>query len=122
MSSNTEAELGALFIKIKQDIPMRTTLEELGHKQPPTPIQTDNSTASGVVNNKIQPKATKVMDMCYYWLKTGKHKNNFRFTDVLVKLTGPTIGPNTIQAHIMHDSRTNFYSNAGRPCSTGMTC
>jgi hypothetical protein len=69
MSSAAEAKLGALFINAKQAIPMRTTLEELGHKQPPTPIQTGNSTASGVVNNKIQPKATKAMDMHYYWLK-----------------------------------------------------
>jgi hypothetical protein len=39
-------------------------LQELGHPQPPTPIQTNNSTAYGVINsNKIQPKATKAMDM-----------------------------------------------------------
>ena len=37
--------------------------------QPPTPIQTDNSTARGVVNNEIQPKATESMDMRFYWLK-----------------------------------------------------
>jgi hypothetical protein len=69
MSSAAEAKLSALFINAKQAIPMRTTLEELGHKQPSTPIQTDNSTASCIVNNKIQPKAMKTMDMQYYWLK-----------------------------------------------------
>jgi hypothetical protein len=69
MSSTAEAELSALFINAKQAIPMRTTLEEFWHKQPPTPIQIDNSTSSGVVNNKIQPKATKAMDMHFYWLK-----------------------------------------------------
>jgi hypothetical protein len=45
MSSAAEAELGGLFINAKTAVPIRTTLEELGHKQPPTPIQTDNSTA-----------------------------------------------------------------------------
>ena len=69
MSLAAEAELGELFINVKTAVPIRTTLEELWHKQPPTPIQTDNSTANGVVNNEIQPKATKAMDMRFYWLE-----------------------------------------------------
>jgi hypothetical protein len=52
MSSAAESELGALFINAKQALPQRTTLEEMGHPQPPTPIQTDNLTAYGVVNHK----------------------------------------------------------------------
>jgi hypothetical protein len=63
MSSAAEAELGALFYSAKIAVPMRKTLEELGHPQPQTPVQTNNSTAYGVINNKIQPKATKAMDM-----------------------------------------------------------
>jgi hypothetical protein len=66
MSSAAEAELGGLFINAKTAVPIWTTLEELGHKQPPTPIQTDNLTACGVANNEIQPKATKAMDMRIY--------------------------------------------------------
>jgi hypothetical protein len=41
----------------------------MGHKQPPTPLQTDNSTADGVINGKIQPKRTKAMDMRFHWLR-----------------------------------------------------
>jgi hypothetical protein len=78
MSSAAEAELGGLFINAKAAVPIRITLEELGHKQPPTPIQTDNSTACGVVNNEIQPKATKAMDMRYYWLKDRERQKEFR--------------------------------------------
>jgi hypothetical protein len=78
MSSAAEAELGGLFINAKTAVPIRTTLEELGHKQPPTPIQTDNSTACGVANNKIQPKATKAMDMRFYWLKDRETRKQFR--------------------------------------------
>jgi hypothetical protein len=78
MSSAAEAELGGLFLNAKMAVPIRTTLEELGHKQPPTPIQTDNSTASGVVNNEIQPKATKAMDMRFYWLKDREAKKQFK--------------------------------------------
>ena len=67
MSSAAEAELGVLFMNAETAIPMRKTLEELCHPQPLTPIQTDNSTTYGVINNKIQPKATKAMDMRFYW-------------------------------------------------------
>jgi hypothetical protein len=63
MSSAAKAELGALYINAREAIPMRHLLEEMGHKQPPTPIQTDNSTALGVVANNIQPCRTKAMDM-----------------------------------------------------------
>eukprot|EP00970_Alexandrium_tamarense_P013334 scaffold3339_cov157-Alexandrium_tamarense.AAC.1 len=51
----------------------------MGHKQTKTPMQTDNSTAEGVVNNKIQPKRTKAMDMRFYWLRDQEAKNQFRF-------------------------------------------
>ena len=49
-----EAELGALFLNSKEDKILRLTLEEIGHKQPPTPIHVDNSTTLGIVNNKLK--------------------------------------------------------------------
>jgi hypothetical protein len=55
MSSAAEAEFGALYINTREAVPMRQLLTEMGHIQPRTPIQTDNSTACGVVNNNIQP-------------------------------------------------------------------
>ena len=67
MSSAAEAEIGALYINCKEAIPARHTLEFLGHKQPPTPMQTDNTTALGVVNNNVMKKL-KSMDMKYHWL------------------------------------------------------
>jgi hypothetical protein len=44
-------------------------LQEMGHPQPPTPIQMDNSTAEGIINTKVQPKHTKAMDMQVHWLR-----------------------------------------------------
>lgn len=79
MSSAAEAETGALFLNAKLAVPIRHTLEELGHPQGRTPIQTDNSTAYGIVNNKIQPKQTKAMDMRFYWLKDREAQNFFQF-------------------------------------------
>ena len=79
MSSAAEAEVGALFINAREVIPIRQTLEEMGHKQPPTPMQTDNTTALGVVPNKIQPKRTKAMDMRFHWLRDREVQQQFRF-------------------------------------------
>ena len=65
MSLAAEAELGALFIVARECAYIRWILEELGHKQQPTPIQTVNSTAIKVFNNKIQPTGKKYNDQCY---------------------------------------------------------
>jgi hypothetical protein len=50
MASKAKAKVGALFINSQDAIPLRNTLIELGHPQPPTPIQTNNSTAAGFAN------------------------------------------------------------------------
>jgi hypothetical protein len=42
-----EAEMGALFINAKEAVHIRSILHEMGHPQPRTPIQMDNSTAEG---------------------------------------------------------------------------
>jgi hypothetical protein len=54
MSSAAEAEIGAVFINAKEGAVLRTTLEELGHHQPPTPMETDNITATGYSNGTIK--------------------------------------------------------------------
>ena len=69
MSSAAEAKIGALFINSRQAIPARRLLEEMGHVQPPTPIQTDNTTALGFVTKNLNPKATKSTDMRYWWVR-----------------------------------------------------
>jgi hypothetical protein len=48
--------------------PLRVTLTELGHTQPPTPLRTDNSTAYGIVNETFKQQRSKAMDMRYHWL------------------------------------------------------
>ena len=78
MSSATEAELAALYIMAREAVYIRIILEELGHPQPPTPLQTDNSMADGVVNGKIQPKRTKAMDMRFHWLRDRECQEQFR--------------------------------------------
>ena len=53
VSSAAEAEIAGVFTNMKEAAALRTTLEEMGHPQPPTPIQVDNSTANGIANDTI---------------------------------------------------------------------
>jgi hypothetical protein len=78
MSSATEAELAGLYIMAREAVYIRIILEEMGHKQPHTPLQTDNSMADGVVNGKITPKRTKAMDMRFHWLRDRECQEQFR--------------------------------------------
>ena len=68
MTSATEAELAALYIMAREAVYMRIIIEEMGHNQPPTPLQTDNVMAEAVINGKVQLKQTKAMDMRFHWL------------------------------------------------------
>ena len=86
MSSAAEAEIGALFINCCKATPAWHLIEAMGHCQPPTPIQTDNSTALGVVTNRIQPTWTKAMDMRFHWLRCLENQRQFR----TYWRTGPT--------------------------------
>jgi hypothetical protein len=77
MSSAAESEIGAVFINAKEGVVLRTTLQELGHKQPPTPMETDNITATGYSNGTIKQKRTKAMDMQFYWIKERVKQGQF---------------------------------------------
>ena len=54
MVSAAEAEYGALFLNGQAAVPIRTTLIEMYHPQPPTSIQVENSTAVGIANKSIK--------------------------------------------------------------------
>jgi hypothetical protein len=78
MSSATEAELACLYIMARKAVYIRIILEELGHAQPPTPLQTDNAMADVIINGKVQPKQTKAMDMRFHWLRNWECQQQFR--------------------------------------------
>jgi hypothetical protein len=77
MSLSAEAETGAVLINAKEGAVLRTILEELGHTQPPTRMETDNTTATGYSNCTIKQKRTKTMDMCFYWIKDRVKQGQF---------------------------------------------
>eukprot|EP00957_Ditylum_brightwellii_P085263 6484506-Ditylum_brightwellii.AAC.1 len=77
MSSSAEAKVGALFINSKAAVGLRTALQEMGHPQPPTPIMTDNSTASEIVNSSIKQRRSRAINMRLYWVKDRVQQGQF---------------------------------------------
>ena len=95
MSSAAEAELRVLYINCREVIPQRNLLKAMGHSQPPTPIQTDNSTALDVATNKIHPKRTKTMDIHFHWLRCRANQRQFQ----TYWCAGPTNKGNYVTKH-----------------------
>jgi hypothetical protein len=69
ISSAAEVEIGSVFLNAKEATILRTTLEEMGHPQPPTPLQSDNNTVMGYINDTIKQRRTRAMYMHFYWVK-----------------------------------------------------
>ena len=68
MSLAAESEIGSMYVNARESLPAQQSFNEMGHRQPQTPIQTDNTAAYSVVTNNVQPKRTKTMDMRFHWL------------------------------------------------------
>ena len=77
MSSAMESEVGAIFIATRKAVPIRTALGEMGHPQPPTPVQVDNSTAVGFCNDKIKHRRSKAINMRFHWVKDRVKQGQF---------------------------------------------
>ena len=77
MASAAEAEIGATFHNGQEAVPIHTTLQELGHPQPPTSIHVNNSTAEGFANGTIKQKISKAIDMRFYWIQDRTRKGQF---------------------------------------------
>ena len=86
MASAMEAEVGAAFINTRESVPVSTTLNELGHKQSPIPLQMDNKSAVGILTDTMAQRRSKHMDMRFHWLK---EKDTQKYVKVFWK-EGPT--------------------------------
>jgi hypothetical protein len=78
MSLAAEVELEALLLNAKEAVYLQQLLTKMGHPQPRTPIQTNNTMVEGVINNKIQSKLMKAMDMRFHWLRNQEAQGQFR--------------------------------------------
>ena len=97
MTSSTESELAALCIMSRKAVYIRIILEEMGHIQPPTPLQTDNRMADAVCNGKIQQKQTKETDMRFHWLRDREFQIFLGYIGDQANKTTHTTGQSTIQ-------------------------
>ncbi|MBM4179865.1 MAG: hypothetical protein FJ211_11150, partial [Ignavibacteria bacterium] len=79
MASAAEAELAALYHTAREMIPLRNALDEMGWPQPKSPIQTDNSTATGFANDTIIQRRIKMIWMRLHWLRCRAAQGQFRF-------------------------------------------
>lgn len=79
MASAAEAELAALYLTAREMIPIRNALTEMGWPQPKSPIQIDNSTAAGFVNDTIVQRRIKMLWMRLHWLRCRAAQGQFRF-------------------------------------------
>ena len=77
MSSTQEAETGSGYLNAKDACPLRVTLDEMGHPQGPTPLQFDNTTATGIINDTMSQRRSKAMDMRFYWLRDRAAQGQF---------------------------------------------
>jgi hypothetical protein len=68
VASAAEAELGALFRNCQDGIMFRTTLHNLGHPQPRTPVHCDNMTAVGIGSNTVKRQRARAMEMRFMWV------------------------------------------------------
>ena len=78
MGSAAEAEIGANYMNGQDCVPIRQTLEEMGHPQPPTPIQVDNTTAVSFAHGTMKQKKSKSIDMNFYWIQDRKVQGQFQ--------------------------------------------
>ena len=62
-----------LLHNVKTTVPLCTTLKDHSHKQPPTPIETDKSTALGISKYIVK----KSMDVIFYLFKDRTHQWHF---------------------------------------------
>jgi len=112
MSSAAEAEVGSLFNNCKEAVTIRTILEQLGHEQPATPVQVDNSTADGFANKKIKQQRSRTMDMRFYWIQDRVQQGQFHIywapanlnlADYFTKHHAPTHHRN-MRHHYIHET------------------
>jgi predicted transposase YdaD len=77
MESATKTGLGAIFQNTRDCVPLRLALEEMGHPQAVTPIQTDNACATGITNQTVKQRRSRAIDMRFYWIRDRIKQGQF---------------------------------------------
>ena len=87
MVSTAEAKVISMYMNAKEAVAIQDCLNNLGHSQNPTTMNTGNSTGKGIVTGKMKQKIGKAFNIQKDWLinrcklsqfdiKQGQKKNN----------------------------------------------
>jgi hypothetical protein len=83
-----------------------------------TPIQTDNSTASGIANDTINQQRSRSIDMLFYWIRDRVKQGHFIVFVHLERQTSLITSANTIHQNIIKASDKSTYINKSQPIQT----
>jgi hypothetical protein len=104
-------ELHTLEIRLPGNLlqHLRNTLAEMGHPQPPTPVQVDNSTTNRFANKQIKQQRSKSMDMRFYWIQDCVAQKQFNVTGAPDQQTLLTTSSSIILRHIIDGNDQHTY-------------
>jgi hypothetical protein len=72
-----EAEIGALYLNAKEGVNIRNILWEMGDPQPATPMQTDSTTAHGILRGTCKKQRSKAIYMRFYSVRDRAQQQQF---------------------------------------------
>ena len=76
-ASAGETEYATIFMSAQTACPLRATLEDLHHIQPPTIGIVDNAFAVGLCNDSIKAKRSKSIDLRFHWVRDRVRQGQF---------------------------------------------
>lgn len=76
-ASVAETKLGAICANAQEATLFRQTLQDMGHPQGPTPVKADDTTADGIVSEKMKAKCLKGADNRLHWMKDRAAQGQF---------------------------------------------
>ena len=94
MASDSETQIASAFMNAQEDTPIRYAVDFLGHSQPRTTMQVDNTNDIGFANNTIKQTRSKYIDMRFNGYEIGKVKVNLTSTGTQDYTTLDIISPN----------------------------
>jgi hypothetical protein len=105
VGSEAEAKICSAYINAQEAIPICMTITKMGHPQPSTPIQVNNSPATEFANGNTKQKQLKAIYTHFYWIKDRTQQGQF----LVCWVPGTT---NLADYHMKHHSPAQHHSPA----------
>ena len=66
VASAAEAEVVSLYHAVQEIVPLWVKVEEIGHKEPTTPLRIDDNTMRGFMKGAIRQRRSKAIDIQFF--------------------------------------------------------